>query len=95
MSQEVVGELEIIAFLKAGETTRETVLLRLGTPSSQFEQGRLLTYQITAEGELFWPRTGLESQVMTFSAPTIFSVVLVFSDHGILERYKVIGALDS
>jgi hypothetical protein len=36
-----------LAYLEEGKTTREAVVLRLGTPTTDFEKGRILTYRIS------------------------------------------------
>jgi hypothetical protein len=35
-----------LGFLKTGESTREEILLKLGHPSGQFENGRILSYRM-------------------------------------------------
>jgi len=94
MPKEVTDNLEIISFVEEGETTREEVLLRLGTPSSHFDKQRILTYQIAQDGSVFWPRMSPQSPALKYGAPNLLSLVLVFNDQGVLERHSIVGAFD-
>jgi hypothetical protein len=93
--EDVLGA-QLLSFLADGYTTRERVLLELGTPSAQFEGQRILTYQIrastTGDVEVFWPRRSEIHPVMTNWQNDIFSLVLVFDDAGVLARHSVVGA---
>jgi hypothetical protein len=40
------ADADLLTFLRAGETTRQEVLGKLGQPSASFEQGRVLTYRV-------------------------------------------------
>ncbi|MCX6887780.1 MAG: hypothetical protein NTX27_22400 [Verrucomicrobia bacterium] len=79
---------DLISFLKIGETTRETVLLKLGQPSAIFEHERILTYRVGED-----PRQGryiLTPRAMMPWQHIHYSLVLVFDDHGRLAKQNLI-----
>ena len=86
----------VIAFIKDGVTTRQQVLLNLGTPSAQFEGERILTYQLRADSEdqvrVFWPRRSEIHPILTDWQRDIFSLVLVFDSSGTLLTHSIVGA---
>ena len=86
----------LLSFIRDGMTTREEVLLKLGTPSAQFESGRILTYQIRFDKNgalhLVWPRRSARNPALTNWEPEILSLVLVFGPNGLLEKHSLVGA---
>jgi hypothetical protein len=82
------------AFLADGRTTREEVLLRLGTPSARFEGERILTYAISrrASGGWVWPGRSLEGgrKAPLFQARGMENLVLVFGSDGSLVRHSLV-----
>ncbi len=90
---------DLLSFLQEGTTTREEVLLKLGTPSMRFEGERILTYQLRIDKDgvvqLFWPRRSelkVQDSWLTYWEPKIHSLVLVFGPNGVLEKYSLVGA---
>ena len=80
---EQAAQYELLLFIEDGVTTRAEVLDKLGTPSAQFERHRILTYRIKADEEGATP-------VLASWAPGMLSLVLVFDDNELLERYSLI-----
>ena len=87
---------DLLSFIQDGITTRERVLLNLGTPSAQFENGRILTYQVrfhkSGALHLVGPRRSAENPLLTNWEPGILSLVLVFGPDGLLEKHSLVGA---
>ena len=82
-----------LAFLQPGKTTRENVLLHLGTPMAQFEGERILTYAFNRDAQGQWQRVGRWSangQGRFDYAPGTCSLVLVFGPDGVLLRQSLI-----
>jgi len=86
---------DLLGFIQDGVTTREEVVLKLGTPCAQFEEEKILTYQLRADKAGKWhlvapqidPTTGFrEWQVGTCS------LVLVFGDDGVLRKHSLVTA---
>ncbi|RMF94589.1 MAG: hypothetical protein D6727_12500 [Gammaproteobacteria bacterium] len=96
MPADQVIRADLLSFLQDGVTTREQVLLKLGSPSMQFEQQRILTYQIRIDSDgiahVFWPRRSELNPVLTHWEPEIYSLVLVFGADGVLEKHALVGA---
>ncbi len=86
-----------LAFLEDGRTTREAVLLRLGTPSAHFEGDRILTYGVWKSSAGGWIRRGRSPAPsrkglhLGFQQPTD-DLVLVFDPTGILMRHSLVVA---
>ncbi|RMF21981.1 MAG: hypothetical protein D6760_08370 [Deltaproteobacteria bacterium] len=87
---------DLLSFVRDGVTTREEVLLKLGTPSAQFEGGRILTYQIRVGDDgiarVYWPRRSELHPALTHWEPEIYSLVLVFRNEGVLEKHSLVSA---
>jgi hypothetical protein len=95
VSDERLIRSDLLSFIRDGMITREEVLLKLGTPSAQFEGQRILTYSILLDKDgkahLFWP--GPSNLVkLTHKEPVIYSLVLVFGPNGLLEKHSLVGA---
>jgi hypothetical protein len=90
------AELQVawLAFLSDGKTTREEVLLRLGTPSAQLEGERILTYAFSRNAAGAWrPATrswGRAQEAPIFTDDQISSLVLVFAADGRLVRHSLV-----
>lgn len=84
---------DLLAFLEAGKTTREEVLLTLGQPSGSFEQERIFTYRIGEYGEhgyfIISPKVVLPAQSTSWQNVQ-FSLVIVFDDQGRLRKQQLI-----
>jgi hypothetical protein len=84
---------DLLAFLEAGRTTREEVLLKLGQPSGSFEQDRILTYRIGQYGEQGYyvtsPKVVLPAQGNSWQN-VHFSLVIVFDEQGRLQKHQLV-----
>ncbi|WP_257306946.1 hypothetical protein [Geothrix campi] len=84
-------EAGLLGSIQDGQTTRQEVLLRLGTPSSAFEGGRILTYDFAANLGGEWERAG-GGQVSewAYPHPRAASLVLVFGPDDRLVRHSLV-----
>lgn len=84
-----------LSFLRAGETTREEVLLKMGNPAARFESDRILIYQVLPEkdGEFrtLAPQIDRSSGLRAWQRGT-YSLVLVFSHDGSLTKMGLVGS---
>jgi outer membrane protein assembly factor BamE (lipoprotein component of BamABCDE complex) len=82
-----------LAFL-AGETNREEVLLRLGTPSAHFEGARILSYAYVRTSGGAWVRVDRyldrDGQKFEYLGKHICNLVLVFAADGRLVRHSLV-----
>ena len=84
---------DLLNFLSDGKTTRTEAIISLGQPSGRFESENILTYRLGVE-----PRNSgyyvVERETTTNGWPTWtaakFSLVLVFDDAGILQKYSLV-----
>lgn len=86
----------LLSFIRDGVTTREEVLLKLGAPSADFEEHRILTYRLVPDREgtlhVLWPRASTTRSGFTEWAPGVYSLVLVFKGDGVLEKHSLVVA---
>ena len=84
-------EAGLLGSIQDGQTTRQEVLLRLGTPSSAFEGGRILTYDFVMNLDGEWQRAG-SGQVSdwAYPHPRLASLVLVFGPDDRLVRHSLV-----
>jgi hypothetical protein len=82
------------AFLQEGRTTREEVLLRLGTPSAQFQEARVLsyTYLTLPSGRFlrmgrFWDPI---SRRAVFRGQGVHDLMLAFDERGVLRQQALV-----
>ena len=78
-----------LSFLKDSQTTKKEVLLNLGTPSVQFEEGRILTYRLDDKYQAVQRPSG-QSPTPDPWYPARYSLVLVFDAAGILQRHSLV-----
>ena len=81
----------------SGKTTKEEVLLKLGTPSAQFQGERIFTYRLVADEKELMPAP---REVVATRLPTPYSMsgwresaynlVVIFDERGILQRHSLI-----
>jgi hypothetical protein len=85
---------DCLAFVRDGHTTREDVILRLGIPSAEFEDGRILTYALRLDEEDQLQVIALQPGTTQLSrwCPGVYSLVLVFGRDGRLERHSLVVA---
>ncbi|HJV22849.1 MAG TPA: hypothetical protein VJ570_09130 [Holophagaceae bacterium] len=85
-------EAGTLSFLQDGRTTRQEVLLRLGTPISTFEGERILTYDFVRMSDGGWHRVGVTatSDWRFGYVPGACSLVLVFGPEGVLQRHSLV-----
>jgi len=94
-----------LKFVEDGKTTREEALLNLGHPSTQFEDGRILTYPLRAtEGGDWRLIPSLQAGAPGVNVPRVWdvwlapyvpgtaSLVLVFREDGVLARHSLVVA---
>ena len=86
-----------LAFLQDGRTTREEVLLSLGTPSAHFEGDRVLTYALWNTSGETWVRRGRSLGTNPAGSPPAYTqptdnLVLVFDASGVLTRHSLVVA---
>jgi len=87
-------EASPLSFIREGETTRETILLRLGNPASRYEGDRILVYQVGFESDgrvhIYAPRILGPLGLQDWERGS-YSFVLVFRDDGVLREYSLVG----
>lgn len=86
-----------LAFLQNGKTTREEVLLNLGTPSAHFESDRILSYALWKTSGETWVRRGRSLGTNPAGSPPAYTqptdnLVLVFDARGVLMRHSLVVA---
>ena len=74
-------ETKHLAFLELNRTTREEILVKLGTPSSVFENERILTYRLRLN-----PEEGFVNSPYAFYH---YGLTFVFDRDGRLSNYKL------
>jgi len=97
-TQKVVGDQEIkenlAAFLEDGKTTKQEVLLKLGIPSAQFEEERILTYRLGLNDQgtmvVGAPEFILKDRRISRWMQSCYSLVLVFDDRNILKQHSLL-----
>jgi hypothetical protein len=87
----VTPDPQLLAFLQDGATARSEALLRLSEPSGFFEGERILTWRIAGDAKRGrW----VQGRAATLGEPAKLvakeSLVLVFDEHGILERHALV-----
>ena len=89
-----VSEEGLRASVQDGQTTRQEVLLRFGTPTATFEGGRILTFDLVLDPSGEWQRMALgnTSQWLYLHGRAI-SLVLVFGPEDRLVRHSLVGGL--
>jgi len=84
---------ELLGFIRDGITTREEVVLKLGTPSAQFEGKKILTYQLRPDKEGKWhlvvPQINEISGFREWKEGTC-SLVLAFGSDGTLRKHNLV-----
>jgi hypothetical protein len=92
---ELKAEVEAgpLAFLQDGQTTREQVLLRLGIPSADFENHRILTYRLAygpGTSLIVYPRDRqIGAEEAAWNQAT-YSLVLVFAPNNALQKHALV-----
>lgn len=77
--------------LDPGRTSRQAVILQLGTPTATFEDGRILTYDFLLDRlHREWRGVGSGPEGWMYSGVRTVSVVLVFQSDGTLERKQLV-----
>ena len=77
----------LLDFLHDGQSTKETVVLKLGQPSTVLESGRILTYRVGQEKDRGY---FLREASATNWCELKFSLVLVFDPAEVLERHSLV-----
>jgi hypothetical protein len=77
----------LLDFLQDGQSTKETVVLKLGQPSAVLESGRILTYRVGQEKNRgYFIRQACGTNWFEIK----FSLVLVFDPAEVLERHSLV-----
>jgi len=77
----------LLDFLRDGQSTKETVVLKLGQPSTVLESGRILTYRVGQEKDRgYFVREASATNWFELK----FSLVLVFDPSEVLERHSLV-----
>lgn len=85
----------ILGFLQDNRSTREEILLQLGTPMAQFEGERILTYAFMPNAKGEWQRVGrwaMNNRGRHEYGPGTCSLVLVFDAKGVLAKHSLVVA---
>lgn len=86
-------EAGLLESIVDGETTRQDVLLKFGTPIANFEEGRILTYDFATGLSGEWQRVGtIVVSDWMYPLPRATSLVLVFGPDGVLLRHSLVTA---
>ncbi len=83
-----------LRFLEPGVSTREEILFRMGAPFREYEDGRIVTYQLkkTDDGDL----QKVDSPRMNWGGDEfggtlhIYSLVLAFDQQDLLSRHSLV-----
>ena len=85
----------LLSFIEDGTTTREEVLLTLGSPSSTYEHEEILCYQLRAHGRedvsVYRPRRDEDHPGFMMWRPDLYSLVLAFDPNGVLVKHSLVG----
>ena len=86
---------KLLGFIQDGITTREEVVLKLGTPSAEFEGDKILTYQLRIDQAGNWhliaPQISAATGFRAWRKETS-SLVLVFEADGVLRKHNIVEA---
>lgn len=89
-----IFEAGLLESIQDDRSTRQELLLRLGTPSSAFEGGRILTYDFMVDQNGEWHRVGTRFvSDWSYSLPRSTSLVLVFGPDDRLVRHSLVRDL--
>ena len=80
-----------VPFVELGDTTREQLLLRLGTPTWSFEGGRILTWRLEHDGEHVRPvlRSATMPQLDGLGVRW-YALVVVFDAAGKVSKFSLV-----
>lgn len=79
---------DLLAFLQAGKTTRQQVIMTLGQPSGTFEKESILAYRIGQDAKQGYFIVS-PKQTMPW-AIVRYSLVLLFDENGVLREHKLV-----
>ena len=80
------GQKDLLGFLADGATKKEEVERKLGRPSRQFEDSRVLTYRIGEDKKGYFQDTETSTDWSTCR----YSLVLVFDADNTLVRHSLV-----
>lgn len=83
------GDKDLLAAVVPG-TSREAMLLKMGTPSASFEGGRIITYRIGEIVEGDSPGYFIIDRRVWEGDGKRFSLVLVFDEKGNLVKHSLV-----
>ena len=82
-----------LSFVENGKTTREELLLKLGTPSGRFQGDRILTYRLIADGEVLTPapfEVMYTPHMVSGWRENAYNLVVVFDENGVAQKHSFI-----
>ncbi len=80
------GDIALLAFLAGGKTQRTEIILRLGKPSSVFQEEQILTYRLGGnEKDGYYILKSREGWTQES-----YSLVLVLDEYGILLSHALV-----
>lgn len=86
---------DLLSFVRDDVTTREEVVLKLGTPSAQIEGDKILMYQLKVDEDGKWhlvaPQWNTYIGLRTWD-PGTCSLVLIFGYDGVLHKHSLVMA---
>jgi hypothetical protein len=80
-----LGRADLLGFIQDGQTTREDTYLHLGEPSGLYEDGRIMSFRLGEDNGGYFPI----GKASGFSGVR-FSLIMVFSEAGILARHALV-----
>jgi hypothetical protein len=85
---------KLLGFIHDGLTTKEEVLVKLGTPSGQFEGEKILTYQMRIDQMGDWHLVAPQISTNGLRAwpKKTYSLVFVFGEDGVLRKHSLVKA---
>jgi len=83
-SKPPIGQADLLAFLKSGETLRKEVKANLGSPDAEYAHGRILTFWLAAD------EAGYYRCCAALGSVRQFSLVLVFGKDDLLLSHALV-----
>lgn len=88
---------ELLPFLEDGRTTAEQLLLELGIPTAQFEDGRILTFRLLVTGdrrvvpvsrhlELSWR----DPRLASWPTSPLVNLIVVLDERLVVVRHAIV-----
>lgn len=89
--RQLLGKKDLLNFLADGSTSRQTITLKLGEPSTSYESNTIVTYRIGSQKDgsylILLSRPGSWA---TSNVEAYYSLVLVFDGNDILIQHSLV-----